>query len=279
MNMNNIKERKRTDLGQVHTVLVSLATGLQLKVERDIQDLMEMGNKLAHEMNALADSLEIAGDIKLPSNCHTFSLSSSMSPTSPMCQAILSINMFREAAVSTLRSQAKALSSTQVPVKSERTEDFMMAFIAFTDSSFQQLKTWEDQLSTTSRTLEQCSNDCGLLEQIDNLEREAVLDKMCELRSISNCSLQSRKPESSLVHEIYLWEITRDYGRLAEKAKNLIFKVRNQTLKALQSMNDIMTAVTDICIKLLDEGPELHRRYKLFLKLEIQQGIPKKSKK
>ena len=50
MNMNNIKKRTRTDLGQVHTVLVSLETGLQLKVERDIQDMMEMGNKLAHEM-------------------------------------------------------------------------------------------------------------------------------------------------------------------------------------------------------------------------------------
>ena len=192
---------------------------------------------------------------------------------SPTCQAI---NMFREAAVSTLRSQAKALSSTLVPVKSESTEDFIMASENI-DSSLQQLMTWKDKLSTTSRTLKQCSNDCNLLEQIDIFEREAVLDKMCELRSISNCSLQSRKPESSLVHEIYLWEITRDYGRLAENAKNLIFKVRNQMLKALQSMNDIMTAVADISIKLIDEVPELHRRYKLSLKLEIQQGIPKKS--
>ena len=52
MNMDNILKRKRTvhDLGQVHTVLVSLATSLQLKVERDIQGMMEMGNKLAHEM-------------------------------------------------------------------------------------------------------------------------------------------------------------------------------------------------------------------------------------
>ena len=52
MNMDNINKRKRTvhDLEQVHTVLVSLATGLQLKVERDIQGMMEMGSKLAHEM-------------------------------------------------------------------------------------------------------------------------------------------------------------------------------------------------------------------------------------
>jgi len=268
--MNNIKKGKRTvhDLGQVHTVLVSLATSLQLKVERDIQDMIEMGIKLAHEMNASADSLEIAGDIKLPSNCHTFSLSSSMSPTSPTCQAILSINMFREAAVSTLRSQAKALSSTQVPVKSESTEDFIMASENI-DSSIQQLTKWVDQLSTTKSTLKQCSNDCGLLEQIDNLKREAVLDKMCELRS-SNCSLQSRKPESSLVHEIYLREIML----LAKNAKSLIYKVRLQMLKAVNSVMDEEIAVMNIGSKLFREDLELRRRYKIYLKLKIQQGIP-----
>ena len=59
MNMNTIKKRKRTvhDLGQVHTVLVSLATSLQLKVERDIQDMMEMGSKLAHEMYRVITTL------------------------------------------------------------------------------------------------------------------------------------------------------------------------------------------------------------------------------
>ena len=225
--------------------------------------------------NASADSLEIAGDIELPSNCHTFSLSSSMSPTSPACQAILSINMFREAAVSTLRSLAKALSSTQVPVKSERTEDFIMASENI-DTSLQQLTTWKDQLSTTKRTLKQCSNDCGLLEQIDNLEMQAVLDKMVELRS-SNCSLQSRKPESSLDHEIYLKKIML----LAKNAKSLILEVSHQTMKASNLVMREEIAVINISSKHLREFAELlrRRRYEIFLKLEIKQGIPKKSKK
>ena len=38
------------DLGPVHTVLVSLATSLQVKVDRAIKDLMEIRSKLAHEM-------------------------------------------------------------------------------------------------------------------------------------------------------------------------------------------------------------------------------------
>jgi len=38
------------DLGPVHTVLVSLATSLQVKVDRAIQDLLEIRSKLAHEM-------------------------------------------------------------------------------------------------------------------------------------------------------------------------------------------------------------------------------------
>ena len=215
--------------------------------------------------NASADSLEIAGDIKLFSN--TFSLSSSMSPTSPTCQAILSINMFREAAVSTLRSQAKALSSTQVPVKSESTEDFIMASENI-DSSLQQLMTWKDKLSTTSRTLKQCSNDCDLLEQIDIFEREAVLDKMCELRSISNCSLQSRKPERSLDLDLLKIKL------LAKYAKSLIIKVSNQTLKALNSVMREEIAVNNIGSKLFREDLELRRRYKIYLKLKIQQGIP-----
>ena len=188
---------------------------------------------------------------------------------SPTCQAI---NMFREAAVSTLRSQAKALSSTQVPVKSESTEDFIMASENI-DSSLQQLMTWKDKLSTTSRTLKQCSNDCNLLEQIDIFEREAVLDKMCELRSISNCSLQSRKPERSLDLDLLKIKL------LAKYAKSLIIKVSNQTLKALNSVMREEIAVNNIGSKLFREDSELLRRYEIYLKLEIQQGIPKKSKK
>ena len=38
------------DLGPVHTVLVSLATSLQVKVDRAILDLLEIRTRLADEM-------------------------------------------------------------------------------------------------------------------------------------------------------------------------------------------------------------------------------------
>ena len=72
MNMNNIKKRKRTvhDLEQVHTVLVSLATSLQLKVERDIQDMMEMGSKLAHKMYSVIVTLgEVMTNLDFVQEC------------------------------------------------------------------------------------------------------------------------------------------------------------------------------------------------------------------
>jgi len=275
------------DLGPVHTVLVSLATSLQVKVDRAIQDLMEIRSKLAHEMNATADSLENAGDIKLPSNFPTSSLSSSMtSPNSPACQAILSIHMYRNAAVTTLRAQAEILSNNQVPVKSSEagsgsTEDFNMASDSL-DTSFQHLRTWLDQLSTAARTLQQCSNDSGLPEganpssirrfsldkcqEIDNLEREAVMDKMGEL-SIRNCSLQSRKPVRSLGHTLDLQEIML----LAKNAKSLIYEVSLQMLKAVDSVKGEEIAATNIYHKLTRENSELLRRYCFYLKLKIQQ--------
>jgi len=280
--------QKRTvvhDLGPVHTVLVSLATSLQVKVDRAIQDLMEIRSKLAHEMNTTADTLENAGDIKLPSNFPTSSLSSSMtSPTSPACQAILSIHMYRDAAVTTLRAQAAILSNTQIPVKSSEagnTEDFNMASDSL-DTSFQHLRTWLDQLSTAARTLQQCSNDSGLPEgsnpssirrfsldkcqEIDNLEREAVMDKMGEL-SIRNCSLQSRKPVRSLGHTLDLQEIML----LAKNAKSLIYEVSLQMLKAVDSVKGEEIAATNIYHKLTRENSELLRRYCFYLKLKIQQ--------
>jgi len=273
------------DLGPVHTVLVSLATSLQVKVDRAIQDLLEIRSKLAHEMNTTADSLENAGDIKLPSNFPTSSLSSSMtSPTSPACQAILSIHMYRDAAVTTLRAQAEILSNNQVPVKSSEagsTEDFNMASDSL-DTSFQQLRTWLDQLSTAARTLQQCSNDSGLPEganpssirrfsldkcqEIDNLEREAVMDKMGEL-SLRNCSLQSRKPVRSLGHTLDLQEIML----LAKNAKSLIYEVSLQMLKAVDSVKGEEIAATNIYHKLTRENSELLRRYCFYLKLKIQQ--------
>ena len=237
--------------------------------------------------NATADSLENAGDIKLPSNFPTSSLSSSMtSPNSPACQAILSIHMYRDAAVTTLRAQAEILSNNQVPVKSSEagsgsTEDFNMASDSL-DTSFQHLRTWLDQLSTAARTLQQCSNDSGLPEganpssirrfsldkcqEIDNLEREAVMDKMGE-RSIRNCSLQSRKPVRSLGHTLDLQEIML----LAKNAKSLIYEVSLQMLKAVDSVKGEEIAATNIYHKLTRENSELLRRYCFYLKLKIQQ--------
>ena len=108
--------------------------------------------------------------------------------TFPMSQAIFSINMCRDAVVFTLRSQAKILSNNQV--KSGSTENFIITS-EIIDTSFQQLMTWKDQLNTARRTLKQCSNDCGLLERIEDLKREVVMDKMGELnRSNCNCSLE-----------------------------------------------------------------------------------------
>jgi len=96
--------------------------------------------------------------------------------TLPVRQAILSINMCRDAVVFTLRSQAKILSSNQM--KSGSTENFIITS-EIIDTSFQQLV--KDQLNTARRTLKQCSNDCGLLERIEDLKREVVMDKMGEL--------------------------------------------------------------------------------------------------
>ena len=114
---------------------------------------------------ATAEMLEAAGDIKLPSNLPTSSLTSSMTSTSsPACLAILSIHQYRDAAVTALRAQAEVLSNNQVTRSPEvSAEDFNSASDNL-DTSFQQLRTWLDQLGTAARTLQQCSTDSGLPE-------------------------------------------------------------------------------------------------------------------
>ena len=262
--MNTIETRKRTDnnLGQVQTVLVSLANSLQLKVDRTIQDQKEIGSKLAHDMNALARALENTDDIKL------VSLPSTTSPTSQTCQAI---HLFRDVAVSTLRSQAKILSINQLTVKSGSTnEDFDMAADSL-DTSFQQLWSWMDQLSMAWDALEQLSIERGargLLEQIDNLAREAAKVKMSELSSYS-CSLQSGTPKKFLVDTLDVLEITE----LARNAKKILYEVIKQTLEAMISVNDVEVAATEIYNKLIDEDSELHRRYDVYRELEFNQRL------
>ena len=114
---------------------------------------------------ATAEMLEAAGDIKLPSNLPTSSLTSSMTSTSSQAgMAILTIHQYRDAAVTALRAQAEVLSNNQVTRSPEvSAEDFNSASDNL-DTSFQQLRTWLDQLGTVARTLQQCSTDSGLPE-------------------------------------------------------------------------------------------------------------------
>ena len=110
---------------------------------------------------ATAEMLEAAGDIKLPSNLPTSSMSSTSSQAG---MAILTIHQYRDAAVTALRAQAEVLSNNQVTRSPEASaEDFNSASDNL-DTSFQQLRTWLDQLGTAARTLQQCSTDSGLPE-------------------------------------------------------------------------------------------------------------------
>ena len=182
-----------------------------------------------------AEMLVAAGDIKLPSNLPTSSLTSSMTSTSsPACLAILSIHQYRDAAVTALRAQAEVLSNNQVTRSPEASaEDFNSASDNL-DTSFQQLRTWLDQLGTAARTLQQCSTDSGLPEEIDRLEREAVMDKMGELGNL-NCSLQVMTMIIMMMFVMMIlqfWEPVRSLGHtrdlqeielLAVNAKKLIY--------------------------------------------------------
>ena len=214
-----------------------------------------------------AEMLVAAGDIKLPSNLPTSSLTSSMTSTSsPACLAILSIHQYRDAAVTALRAQAEVLSNNQVTRSPEvSAEDFNSASDNL-DTSLQQLRTWLDQLGTAARTLQQCSTDSGLPEEIDRLEREAVMDKMGELGNL-NCSPQFWEPVRSLGHTRDLQEIEL----LALNAKNLIYKVRLQMVKTVDSVKGEEIAATNVYHSLTRENSELLRRYCFYLKLKKQQ--------
>ena len=74
---------------------------------------------------ATAEMLEAAGDIKLPSNLPTSSMSSTSSQAG---MAILTIHQYRDAAVTALRAQAEVLSNNQVTRSPEvSAEDFNSA--------------------------------------------------------------------------------------------------------------------------------------------------------
>lgn len=267
------------DLGPVHTVLVSLASSLQTKVDEAIRDLLTIRVRLAQEMTTTADQLTSVGEIKVPSSFPSSSLSSNMtSPSSPACQTILSIHQYRDSAVSTLRAQAEILGNNQTAAREEAAkqgggEDFNLASDLL-DTSFQQLRTWLDQLGTAARQLQQCDTDTNSIrkfsiekcQEIDGLEREAVMDKMGEL-SIRNCSIQSRKPVRSLGHTLDLQEIML----LAKNAKSLVYEVSLQMLKTVDSVKGEEIAATNTYHKLTRENSELLRRYCFYLKLKIQQ--------
>ena len=219
------------------------------------------------------------GEIKVPSSFPSSSLSSNMtSPSSPACQTILSIHQYRDSAVSTLRAQAEILGNNQTAAREEAAkqgggEDFNLASDLL-DTSFQQLRTWLDQLGTAARQLQQCDTDTNSIrkfsiekcQEIDGLEREAVMDKMGEL-SIRNCSIQSRKPVRSLGHTLDLQEIML----LAKNAKSLVYEVSLQMLKTVDSVKGEEIAATNTYHKLTRENSELLRRYCFYLKLKIQQ--------
>jgi len=269
------------DLGPVHTVLVSLAASLQTKVDLAIRELQDIRMKLASEMNTTADLLTNVGEIKLPSSFPSSSISSSMmSSSSPACQTIVSIHQYRDSAVSVLRAQSEILSNNQIVSSSNRDgvkvgEDFNLASDLL-DSSFQQLRSWLDQLGTAARQLQHCDTDStsgGIRKfsiekcrDIDALEREAVIEKMGEL-SIRNCSIQSRKPVRSLGHTLDLQEIML----LAKNAKSLVYEVSLQMLKLVDQVKGEEINATNTYHKLTKENSELLRRYCFYLKLKIQQ--------
>jgi len=277
------------DLAPVHLVLVSLATDLQKKVDLSVRELQEVRIKIAKEMINTAESLIDAGDIKLPSSFPVSSLSSSlMSSQSPACQTLASILQFRDNAVNTLRAQAEIINKSPVrtPVMREKRggEDFNVA-CDLLDNSFQQLRSWLEQLGQSHRQLSVSqqqsdnSNSSGgasnnsirkfsveKCRDIDALEKEAVLDKMSEL-NVRNCSIQSRKPVRSLGHTLDLQEIML----LAKNAKSLVYEVSLQMLKLIDLIRGEEIRASQQYQKLTKENSELLRRYCLYLKLKIQQ--------
>jgi len=276
------------DLAPVHLVLVNLASDLQNKVDLAVRELQEIRIRIAKEMINTAESLVETGDIKLPSSFPVSSLSSSLtSSQSPAVQTILSIHQFRDNAVNILRAQAEVINNSPVrnSVKKDNNgggEDFNVA-CDLLDTSFQQLRSWLEQLGQTNRQLSQLQNqgDTGTsssgnnsirkfsvekCRDIDLLEREAVLEKMSEL-NVRNCSIQSRKPVRSLGHTLDLQEIML----LAKNAKSLVYEVSLQMLKMLDQIKGEEIKASNKYHKLTKENSELLRRYCLYLKLKIQQ--------
>jgi len=269
------------DLAPVHSVLVSLATELQSKVDQAVRELHEVRLRLAREMISTADCLTEAGDIKLPSSFPVSSLSSSiMSSTSPACQTIISIHQFRDNAVTALRNQADVINNSAGKTgsnnKDKAGEDFNVASDLL-DTSFQQLRGWLEQLGQSYRQLSQLQHTSNTnnsirkfsvekCRDIDALEREAVMEKMGEL-SVRNCSIQSRKPVRSLGHTLDLQEIML----LAKNAKSLVYEVSLQMLKLVDQIKGEEIRATNTYHKLTKENSELLRRYCFYLKLKIQQ--------
>jgi len=259
------------DLAPVHNVLVNLAESLQLKVDTTIKELLEIRVKLAREMINTADMLASLGEIKLGSG---LSSSLSLSPSSPACEAILSIHQYRDLAVSRLRAQAEILSQNKIPASQDTvSEDFNNASDQL-DGSFQHLRSWLDQIGQAARQLQHCDNQSNTIRKfsvekcrdIDALEREAVMEKMGEL-SIRNCSIQSRKPVRSLGHTLDLQEIML----LAKNAKSLVYEVSLQMLKMVDLVKGEEISATSTYHSLTKENSELLRRYCFYLKLKIQQ--------
>ena len=164
--------------------------------------------------------------------------------------------MFRENTMFTLRSQAKILNNNQVTVvtvKSETPETI--------DDGLEQLKTCMDLLSTASRTLQQClsRNDCGqcgLLERIEDLKRQAIMDR----RSSNNCSLLSRMAERSDDFNTDLKKIEL----LADNAKGLIQHISWQIQDVVNLVKIAKQIVDNDIKKLTFDKSDQDRRYGLF---------------
>ena len=92
-----------------------------------------------------------------------------------------------------------------------------------------------------------CQEIDSMCQEIDRLVREAVMDKMGELR-ISNCSLQSRKPWRCPDRDL------EEIMILAEKAKILIKKVELQMLKTEKSVMDEEMAAIKGAVEALSQA-------------------------
>jgi len=261
------------DLAPVHNILVQLASTLQVKVDLATRELQDIRTRLAKEMQKTAESLSALGEVKLPSGFPA-STSSMLIPDSPASETILAIHHYRDQAVTALSAQAELLTSpSNTRQHSQTAEDFNTASDRL-DCSFQQLRSWLDQVGQSARRLQNCDGENNTLRRfssdrcrdIDMLEKDAVLKKMGEL-SVRNCSLQSRKPVRSLGHTLDLQEIML----LAKNAKSLVYEVSLQMLKIVDLVKGEEIAATTTYHRLTKENSELLRRYCFYLKLKIQQ--------